>query len=144
MAYHDGGNTARVKDAVGSGARVTTGWKRHAPRGTFFEPTVLVDVNSGRRVADAVRLANGSDLGLAANFFSRDLGRAWRVAEAIEAGMIGVNTGLISIALAPFGGVKQSGMGREGSRYGIEDYSFNHFRTHRELRTNQSFVTSNR
>jgi len=119
---------------------VAAGGQRDALGGTFYQPTVLLDVTSDMRVAneeifgpvaplvrfetdaDAIRLANSSDFGLAAYFYSRDVGRVWRVAGAIEAGMVGVNTGLISTAVAPFGGVKQSGMGREGSRYGIDEY----------------------
>ena len=129
-----------VGDAIGRGARVAAGGQRDALGGTFYQPTVLLDVTSDMRVAneeifgpvaplvrfetdaDAIRLANSSDFGLAAYFYSRDVGRVWRVAGAIEAGMVGVNTGLISTAVAPFGGVKQSGMGREGSRYGIDEY----------------------
>ncbi|MBK0392615.1 NAD-dependent succinate-semialdehyde dehydrogenase [Ramlibacter algicola] len=129
-----------VADAVAAGARVAAGGKRHALGGTFYEPTLLVGVGSAMRVAneeifgpvaplirfddeaDAVRIANSSEFGLAAYFYSRDLARVWRVAGAIEAGMVGVNTGIISTAVAPFGGVKQSGMGREGSRYGIDEY----------------------
>ncbi len=129
-----------VADAVKAGAKVTSGGKRHELGRTFFEPTVLTQVTSSMRVAneeifgpvapllkfeteeDAIRLANSSEFGLASYFFSRDLARVWRVADAIEAGMVGVNTGIISTAVAPFGGVKQSGMGREGSRYGIEEY----------------------
>jgi len=129
-----------VGDAIGRGARVAAGGQRDALGGTFYQPTVLLDVTSDMRVAneeifgpvaplvrfetdaDAIRLANSSEFGLAAYFFSRDVGRVWRVAGAIEAGMVGVNTGLISTAVAPFGGVKQSGMGREGSRYGIDEY----------------------
>ena len=129
-----------VADAVGQGATVAVGGKRHALGGTFFEPTVLTQVSKDMRVAneeifgpvaplirfedeaEAIAIANNSEFGLAAYFFSRDLARVWRVADAIEAGMVGVNTGLISTAVAPFGGVKQSGMGREGSRYGIDEY----------------------
>jgi succinate-semialdehyde dehydrogenase/glutarate-semialdehyde dehydrogenase len=108
--------------------------------GTFFQPTVLADVSPDMRVAreetfgpvaplfrfaneeQAVAMANDTEYGLAAYFYTRDLGRAWRVAEALEYGMVGVNTGIISTAVAPFGGVKHSGIGREGSRYGIEEY----------------------
>jgi succinate-semialdehyde dehydrogenase/glutarate-semialdehyde dehydrogenase len=129
-----------VADAVAHGARVVAGGRRHALGGTFFEPTVLADVTPAMRVAreeifgpvaplfrfhsedEVIALANDTEFGLASYFYSRDIGRVWRVAEAIEAGMVGVNTGLISTEVAPFGGVKQSGLGREGSRYGIEDY----------------------
>lgn len=129
-----------VDNAVKAGAKVAIGGSRHSLGGTYFQPTVLTDVSIDMRVAneeifgpvapllrfetevDAVRIANSSEFGLAAYFFSRDLARVWRVADAIEAGMVGVNTGLISTAVAPFGGVKQSGMGREGSKYGIEEY----------------------
>ncbi|MDC7713659.1 NAD-dependent succinate-semialdehyde dehydrogenase [Vogesella sp. LYT5W] len=131
---------AHIADALAQGAKVVTGGKPHALGGTFFEPTILRDVTAGMKVAqeetfgpvapvfrfrdeqDVVVQANASEFGLAAYFYSRDIGRIWRVAEAIEAGMIGVNTGLISTEVAPFGGIKQSGCGREGSRYGIEDY----------------------
>ena len=129
-----------IADAVAKGARMVAGGKRHALGGTFFEPTVLADVTpamAGRReetfgpVAplfrfktddEAIELANDTEFGLAAYFYSRDIGRIWRVAEALEYGMVGVNTGLISTEVAPFGGVKESGLGREGSKYGIEDY----------------------
>lgn len=129
-----------VADAVSQGARVLVGGKRHRLGGTFYEPTVLVDVRAEMRMAneeifgpvaplirfrtdqEAVEIANGSEYGLAAYFFSRDLARVWRTADAIEAGMVGVNTGVISTAVAPFGGIKQSGFGREGSRYGLDDY----------------------
>ncbi|XQU70573.1 Succinate-semialdehyde dehydrogenase [NADP(+)] GabD [Cupriavidus sp. H18C1] len=116
------------------------GGKRHPMGGTFFEPTVLADVTPAMRVAkeetfgplaplfrfhtddEVVGMANDTEFGLASYFYSRDIGRIWRVAEALEYGMVGINTGLISNEVAPFGGVKQSGLGREGSRYGIEDY----------------------
>ncbi|CAO3363499.1 NAD-dependent succinate-semialdehyde dehydrogenase [Azospirillum palustre] len=129
-----------VADATRSGAAVAVGGRRHALGGTWFEPTVLTGVTASMRVAveeifgpvaplirfideaEAVRLANDSDYGLAAYLFTRDHARVWRVGEALEYGMVGINTGLISTAVAPFGGVKQSGFGREGSRYGIEDY----------------------
>ncbi len=131
---------AHIADAVARGARVVAGGRRHALGGTFFEPTVVVDVPAAallaseetfgpvaalfrfRDDAEAVRLANASEYGLAAYFFSRDLSRVWRVAEALECGMVGVNTGAISNEVAPFGGVKQSGFGREGSRYGMQEY----------------------
>ncbi len=131
---------AHIADAVSKGARILAGGRRHSRGGTFFEPTVLADVTAAMRCAreetfgpvaplfrftdeaEAVRLANATEYGLAGYFYSRDIGRAWRVAEALEYGMVGVNTGVISNEVAPFGGVKQSGIGREGSKYGIEDY----------------------
>ena len=131
---------AHVADAVQHGARVLTGGRPHARGGRFYEPTVLVDVTPAMRVsveetfgpvaplfrfadeAEVIDLANASEFGLASYFFSRDIGRVWRVAEALEVGIVGVNTGLISNELVPFGGVKQSGLGREGSKYGIDDY----------------------
>jgi len=131
---------AIVADAVAKGAHVLAGGRRHARGGTFFEPTVLTNVDAGMRCAreevfgpvapifrfkdeaEAIALANATEYGLAGYFYARDLARVWRVAEALEYGIVGVNTGLISNEAAPFGGVKQSGMGREGSRYGIEDY----------------------
>lgn len=129
-----------VADAVEKGARVLTGGRRHALGGTFYEPTVLSEATPEMRVAreetfgpvaplfrfqtdeEAVRLANATEFGLAAYFYSRDLIRVFRVAEALQYGMVGVNTGLISTEVAPFGGVKESGFGREGSKYGIEEY----------------------
>jgi len=129
-----------IADALANGARVITGGKRHALGGTFFEPTILADVTSAMRVAreetfgplaplfrfqtddEVIALANDTEFGLAAYFYSRDIGRGWRVAEALEYGMVGINTGLISNEVAPFGGVKQSGLGREGSKYGIDEY----------------------
>ncbi|NKC29552.1 NAD-dependent succinate-semialdehyde dehydrogenase [Falsiroseomonas selenitidurans] len=129
-----------IADATAKGATVLTGGKRHARGGNFFEPTILADVPPGAMVfreetfgpvaplfrfkteAEAIALANDSEFGLAAYFYARDIGRIFRVAEAIEAGIIGINEGLISTEVAPFGGVKQSGLGREGSKYGIEDY----------------------
>ncbi|MFZ2266107.1 MAG: NAD-dependent succinate-semialdehyde dehydrogenase [Azonexus sp.] len=131
---------SHVADALGKGARVLCGGRRHALGGNFFEPTVLADVTPAMQVAreetfgpvaplfrfateaEAIALANDTEFGLAAYFFSRDIGRCWRVGEALEYGMVGVNTGLISNEVAPFGGIKQSGIGREGSKYGIEDY----------------------
>jgi succinate-semialdehyde dehydrogenase/glutarate-semialdehyde dehydrogenase len=131
---------AHVADAVAQGARVLTGGKRHAKGGTFFEPTVLADVTPAMRCAreetfgpvaplfkfhdeaEAIVLANATEYGLAGYFYARDLGRVWRVAEALEYGMVGVNVGLVANEVAPFGGVKQSGIGREGSKYGIEEY----------------------
>ncbi|MDF3837761.1 NAD-dependent succinate-semialdehyde dehydrogenase [Cupriavidus basilensis] len=129
-----------IADALAKGARVLAGGKRHGLGGTFFEPTVLADVTPAMRVAkeetfgplaplfrfsaddEVVAMANDTEFGLASYFFSRDIGRIWRVAEALEYGMVGINTGLISNEVAPFGGVKQSGLGREGSSYGIEEY----------------------
>jgi succinate-semialdehyde dehydrogenase/glutarate-semialdehyde dehydrogenase len=129
-----------LADATGKGARVVCGGKRHARGATFFEPTVVVGVTSGMRMAreeifgpvapiytfkdeaEAVRMANDTEFGLAAYFYSSDIARVWRVAEALDYGMVGINSGLISNEVAPFGGVKQSGLGREGSRHGIEEY----------------------
>ncbi|ETS29791.1 succinate-semialdehyde dehydrogenase (NADP(+)) [Photorhabdus temperata] len=129
-----------ISDAVSHGARILAGGKPHALGGLFFEPTVLVDVTESmlisreetfgpiaplfkfRDEAEAIHLANDTEFGLAAYFYSRDIGRIYRVAEALESGMVGINEGLISNEVAPFGGIKQSGLGREGSRYGIEDY----------------------
>ena len=129
-----------IGDAVNQGARILTGGKRHALGGTFYEPTVLTEVSPSVRLAseeifgpiaplfrfkdeaEAIRMANDTEFGLAAYFYSTDVRRVWRVAGALECGMIGINTGLISTAVAPFGGVKQSGMGREGSRYGLNEY----------------------
>ena len=129
-----------VADALANGARLVLGGRRHALGGTFFEPTVLVNCSTDMLVAheetfgpvasifvfdeeeEAIQLANASEFGLAGYFYSRDLGRVWRVAEALECGMVGINTGLISNEVAPFGGIKQSGVGREGSSHGITDY----------------------
>jgi len=130
-----------VQDALSQGARVITGAKRHALLGgTFYEPTLLGDVTPAMRIAreevfgpvaplfrfkteaEAIHMANDTEFGLAAYFYSTDVRRVWRVAGALEYGMVGINSGLISTAVAPFGGVKQSGMGREGSMYGIEEY----------------------
>jgi succinate-semialdehyde dehydrogenase/glutarate-semialdehyde dehydrogenase len=131
---------AHIADAVAQGARVITGGSRHARGGTFFEPTVLADVTPSMRIAreetfgpvapvfrfageaEAIRMANDTEFGLAAYFYARDIARCLRVGEALEYGMIGVNTGLISNEVAPFGGVKQSGIGREGSRHGLDEY----------------------
>jgi len=131
---------AHVADALAKGARVLCGGARHARGGNFYQPTVLADVTPAMRVAreetfgpvaplfrfnteaEAVAMANDTEFGLAAYFYSRDVARCWRVGEALEYGMVGVNTGLISNEVAPFGGIKQSGLGREGSKYGIEDY----------------------
>ncbi len=129
-----------VADATRRGAKVVTGGRRHALGGTFYEPTVLTHVTRDMKIfseetfgpiaplirftddAEVVAMANDSEFGLASYFYTRDVGRAWRVAEQLEAGMVGVNTGLITTQVAPFGGVKQSGLGREGSKYGIDEY----------------------
>jgi succinate-semialdehyde dehydrogenase/glutarate-semialdehyde dehydrogenase len=129
-----------IADALGKGARLLLGGKRHPLGHTFFEPTVLADVTPQMLISDeetfgpvaplfrfnseddVIALANASEYGLASYFYARDIGRVWRVAERIESGMVGVNTGLISNEVAPFGGVKQSGLGREGSKYGMDDY----------------------
>ncbi|MDR5735170.1 NAD-dependent succinate-semialdehyde dehydrogenase [Caballeronia sp. LZ025] len=131
---------SHIDDALAKGASVTAGGKRHPLGHGFFEPTVLTGVTPDMLIAkeetfgplaplfrfstdeEVVRLANDTEFGLAAYFYSRDIGRVWRVAEALEYGMVGINTGLISNEVAPFGGVKQSGLGREGSHYGIDDY----------------------
>jgi succinate-semialdehyde dehydrogenase/glutarate-semialdehyde dehydrogenase len=129
-----------VADARSLGAHVLTGGARHALGGTFYQPTVLTEALPAMRMAheeifgpvaplyrfrdeaDAIRLANASEYGLASYFYSRDVSRVWRVARALECGIVGINTGLISTAVAPFGGVKQSGLGREGSYLGIDEY----------------------
>ncbi|MFT3757512.1 NADP-dependent succinate-semialdehyde dehydrogenase [Thauera sp.] len=129
-----------LADALGKGARLVCGGRRHALGGTFFEPTIVADVTPAMRVAreeifgpvaplfrfhteeEAVRMANDTEFGLAAYFYARDIGRVWRVAEALEYGIVGINEGIISTEVAPFGGIKESGIGREGSRYGIEDF----------------------
>jgi succinate-semialdehyde dehydrogenase/glutarate-semialdehyde dehydrogenase len=129
-----------IADAVKKGAKVIAGGKRHELGGSFFQPTVLANVNTQMAVAreetfgpvaplfrfstdeEAVQMANDTEFGLAAYFFSRDLGRVWRTAEQLEYGIVGINTGIISTEVAPFGGVKESGIGREGSKYGIEDF----------------------
>jgi succinate-semialdehyde dehydrogenase / glutarate-semialdehyde dehydrogenase len=129
-----------IADAIAKGAKVVTGGKRHALGGQFFEPTLLTEVTQGMAVAreetfgplaplfrftdeaDVIAKSNDTEFGLASYFYAKDLARVWHVAEALEYGMVGVNTGLISTAEAPFGGVKQSGLGREGSKYGIDDF----------------------
>jgi succinate-semialdehyde dehydrogenase/glutarate-semialdehyde dehydrogenase len=129
-----------IADALSKGARVAIGGGRHVLGGNFFQPTVLIDVSSDMRVAseetfgpmaplfrfeteeEVLALANDTEFGLASYLYSRDIGRVWRIAEGLETGMVGVNTGLISNEVAPFGGVKQSGLGREGSHYGLDDY----------------------
>jgi len=131
---------ALVADAKSKGATVLCGGQRVEAGRNFFEPTILTDVNNDMRVADeeifgpiapifkfetdeeGIALANRTEYGLAGYFYSRDIGRVWRVAEALEVGMVGVNTGMLTTELAPFGGVKESGLGREGSKYGIEEY----------------------
>ncbi|MES2488813.1 MAG: aldehyde dehydrogenase family protein, partial [Pseudomonadota bacterium] len=129
-----------IADATAKGAKVMTGGSAHARGGRFFTPTVLSGVTQQMLVSreetfgplapvfrfeseeEVIAQANATQFGLAAYFYARDIGRVWRVAERIEAGIVGVNTGLISTELAPFGGIKASGLGREGSKYGIEDY----------------------
>lgn len=129
-----------LADATANGAKIVTGGKRHPRGGTFFEPTIITEVTDAMALAqeeifgpvaplyrfeteeEAVRLANATPFGLAAYFYARDLGRVWRVAEALEYGIVGINEGIISTEVAPFGGVKESGIGREGSKYGIEDF----------------------
>ena len=131
---------SHIADALAKGAKVMVGGKRHALGHSFFEPTILTDVTTQMAVAreetfgpvaplfrfrteeDAVQMANDTEFGLAAYFYSRDIGRVWRVAERVEYGIVGINTGIISTEIAPFGGMKESGFGREGSKYGIEDY----------------------
>jgi succinate-semialdehyde dehydrogenase/glutarate-semialdehyde dehydrogenase len=130
-----------IADALAKGAAVAAGGKRHVLGGTFFQPTVLTNVKPGMMVAreetfgpiaplfrfrtepEAIRMANDTEFGLAAYFYTRDLARAWRVSEALEYGIVGLNTGIISTEVAPFGGMKESGIGREGSKYGIVDYT---------------------
>jgi succinate-semialdehyde dehydrogenase/glutarate-semialdehyde dehydrogenase len=131
---------SHIADATSKGARILLGGKRHALGGRFFEPTILVEVTTAMAVAreetfgpvaplfrfktedEAVALANDTEFGLAAYFYGRDIGRIWRVAEALEYGIVGINTGIISTEVAPFGGVKESGLGREGSKYGLEEF----------------------
>lgn len=134
-------NTAAlVADATRKGATVLCGGQRVAAGSNFFEPTILTGVNNDMRVADeeifgpiasifkfdtdeeGIALANRTEYGLAGYFYSRDIGRVWRIAEALKVGMVGVNTGMLTTELAPFGGIKESGLGREGSKYGIEEY----------------------
>ncbi len=129
-----------IQDALDKGGRLLTGGKRHELGGSFFEPTVMADVTTAMKVAkeetfgpfaplfrfktekEAIQMANDTEFGLASYFYTRDVGRIFRVAEALEYGIVGINAGIISTAVAPFGGVKESGFGREGSKYGIEDY----------------------
>jgi succinate-semialdehyde dehydrogenase/glutarate-semialdehyde dehydrogenase len=132
---------AHVADALQKGAKVLTGGKPHALGGTFYEPTVLIDASKSMLIAaeetfgpvaacfrfktedEAIAAANDTSFGLSAYFYTRDLARAWRVAEALESGMVGINEGILSTEVAPFGGVKQSGLGREGSKYGLDEYT---------------------
>lgn len=129
-----------VQDALSKGAQIATGGKRHALGGTFYQPTVLTEITTEMKIAneetfgpvsalfrfsteaDAIAMANDTEFGLAAYFYTRDAARVWRVGEALEYGIVGINEGIISTEVAPFGGVKESGLGREGSRYGIEDF----------------------
>ncbi|MDX1425135.1 MAG: aldehyde dehydrogenase family protein, partial [Kiloniellales bacterium] len=129
-----------LADATGKGAKVMVGGNRHERGGTFFQPTVLTEVTPEMKVTqeetfgplaplfrfkteeEAIQLANDTEFGLASYFYARDLGRVWRVAEALESGIVGINTGIISTEVAPFGGVKESGIGREGSKYGMDDF----------------------
>ena len=130
-----------IADAVAKGAQIAHGGKRHALGGTFFQPTIVTDVTNAMLMAreetfgpvaplfrfdteaQAIKMANDTEFGLASYFYTRDLARSWRVAEALEYGIVGLNTGLISTEVAPFGGIKESGTGREGSKYGILDYT---------------------
>ena len=129
-----------MADALKHGARVVLGGKRHTRGGNFYEPTILTGVTQEMQIAveetfgpvaplfrfkteaDVIAMANDTPFGLASYFYARDIGRVWRVAERVEYGIVGINTGLISTEIAPFGGMKESGFGREGSKYGIEDY----------------------
>jgi len=129
-----------INDAIKKGASIVTGGKRHEKGGTYFQPTVLINVDNSMLVAseetfgpvapifkfsteqEALELANDTEFGLAAYFYARDVGRIWRIAEGLEAGIVGINEGIISTEVAPFGGVKESGLGREGSKYGIDEF----------------------
>jgi len=131
----------QIADARSKGGRIIAGGRRHALGGTFFEPTVIADAHGEMVVSteetfgpvapvyrfqteqEALALANATEFGLAGYVYTRDLGRAWRVCEALEYGLVGVNESLMSTCEAPFGGVKESGFGREGSQYGLEDYT---------------------
>ncbi len=131
---------SHIQDAVAKGARILAGGERHELGGTFFKPTLLGDVTTDMRITreetfgpvaplyrfeseeEAIRLANDTEFGLASYFYARDLGRIWRVSEGLEYGMVGINTGIISTEVAPFGGMKESGIGREGSHYGIDEF----------------------
>ena len=131
---------SHIQDAVSKGARVVVGGGRHSNGGNFFEPTVLADVTHDMLVsreetfgplapiyrfetdADVIKMANDTEFGLAAYFYTRDIGRVWKVAEELEYGIVGINSGIISTEVAPFGGMKESGIGREGSKYGIDEF----------------------
>jgi succinate-semialdehyde dehydrogenase/glutarate-semialdehyde dehydrogenase len=131
---------SHIEDAVAKGAKIVTGGSRGSQGGTFFEPTILTDIAQEMRIWDeetfgpvaaivkfeteneVIELANDTPFGLAAYFFTQDLGKTWRVGERLEAGVIGINTGLISYEGAPFGGIKESGVGREGSMHGIDEF----------------------
>ena len=131
---------AHINDAVAKGAEVAVGGSRHERGGTFFQPTVIKHVKVNMDVSneetfgplaplfkfsnedEIIEMANATEFGLAAYLYSRDIGRVWRMSEALEYGIVGINTGIISTEVAPFGGMKESGFGREGSKYGIEDY----------------------
>ena len=131
---------SHIKDAASKGGKILAGGMRHALGGSFFAPTVIADVTDDMRVAkeetfgplapifkfdtedEVVRKANDTEFGLAAYFYTRDLGRSWRIGEKLEYGLVGINSGIISNPVAPFGGVKESGNGREGSKYGLDDY----------------------
>jgi succinate-semialdehyde dehydrogenase/glutarate-semialdehyde dehydrogenase len=131
---------SHIADATAKGASILLGGKRHQRGGRFFEPTILTGVTPSMAVAkeetfgpvaplfrftteaEAIALANDTEFGLAAYFYGRDIARVWRVAEALEYGIVGINTGIISTEVAPFGGVKESGLGREGSKYGLDEF----------------------
>lgn len=131
---------SHIADALSKGARLLAGGSRHSLGGTFFQPTVLGNVSQGMDIAEeetfgpvaplfrfkteaeVVQMANDTEFGLASYLYSRDIRRIWRVSEGLEYGMVGINTGILSTAVAPFGGIKQSGIGREGSKYGIDEY----------------------
>src|SRR3954469_8088269 len=140
LSPRSSGTTIIVRTAVKKGDKVVLGGKRAAQGGSFFEPTVLTDVTTDMVITkeetfgpvaplyrfktddEAISMANDTEFGLAAYFYSRDIGRIWRVAEALEYGIVGINEGIISTEIAPFGGMKESGIGREGSKYGIEEF----------------------
>jgi succinate-semialdehyde dehydrogenase/glutarate-semialdehyde dehydrogenase len=129
-----------VADALEKGAALVVGGSRHELGGTFYQPTVLTNVNTDMKVTreetfgpvaplyrfssdeEGIAMANDTEFGLASYFYARDLSRVWRVSEALESGIVGVNTGIISTEVAPFGGIKESGIGREGSKYGMDDF----------------------
>lgn len=130
----------QIEDAVSKGGRILTGGKRHEKGGSFFQPTVIADANRDMLVfreetfgpmaplirfktdEEVLEMANDSEFGLASYFYSRDISRIWKLAEGLESGLVGVNVGVMATEVAPFGGFKQSGVGREGSKYGVEDY----------------------